>query len=419
MSQGCVCIKDFQNLALAKLDKNARDYYESGADDEETLRDNIAAFSRYKLRPRFMRDVSNVSLQTTILGVQVSSPIGIAPAAMQKLCHPVGEVGTAEAAARTNSLMILSTYSTCPLEDVISASSMVGKGVPGNGMFWFQLYMYQNREVSEYVIKRAERAGYKALVLTIDAPVLGRRREDLRNKFYLPPHLSLGNFDPSLGIQPQSVKNGQQLAQAAINALGGGGSSTDNILTRPKEDSMIKAMVGNTSDKGMTWEKDIPWLRSVTKMKIVVKGLLTAEDAELACKWGVDGIIVSNHGGRQLDTSPSTLDSLPEIIHAVQTSSSSAKTKPEVYMDGGVRRGTDVLKALALGAKAVFIGRPMLWGLTVDGAEGVKKVLELLNEEVRVGMTLLGVQKVGELEGGEYVRHERYYGVGVRGGSKL
>ncbi|KAJ3098837.1 Hydroxyacid oxidase 1 [Phlyctochytrium planicorne] len=397
-----VCIDDFRKAAIELMPKNARDYYESGADAEETLRDNELAFSRIMLRTRVLRDVSVVDLSTTVFGRKLAFPVNIAPAAMQKLAHPDGELAMARAAAMSGSIMVLSTYSTSSLEETISeyqkyskiyATNNKGQESPG---MWFQLYVYQNRSVSESLIRRAEAAGYQALVVTVDTPVLGRRLKDQRNKFSLPPHLTLSNFDPSLGIRSLSERTakagsatgaaneGMEAAKAAIGALQGNSGQESIIGT------------GNTSDASLCWEKDISWLKRVTKMKIVLKGIMTAEDALLAAKWGVDGIIISNHGGRQLDTVPATLDALIEIKEAFKTLHSSSQI-PELHMDGGIRRGTDVVKAVALGAKSVFVGRPALWGLAHSGDAGVQGVMGLLREEFRVAVTLLGCRKVEEI----------------------
>ncbi|KAJ3292634.1 Hydroxyacid oxidase 1, partial [Blyttiomyces sp. JEL0837] len=273
-----VCIDDVRLIALDKLPKNARDYYESGSEEEETLRDNVAAFSRIKMRPRVLKNVKEIDLSTTILGEKISMPICIAPSAMQKLAHPEGENGTAAATRATNTVMCLSTYSTTNLDEVIAPSC----GKPANGIYWFQLYVYENRETSEWIIRKAEQAGYKALVVTVDTPVLGRRRKDLRNKFHLPPHLSLANFDAEHQVKSQSERistspgssasselEAREAAKKAIDALGS---------------SEIASRISNTSDMGMCWEKDIPWLKSVTNMKIVLKGIMTGEDAVLAAK---------------------------------------------------------------------------------------------------------------------------------------
>ncbi|ORY43163.1 FMN-dependent alpha-hydroxy acid dehydrogenase [Rhizoclosmatium globosum] len=367
------CIDDIEKVARSRLDANAENYYSSGAVDETTLALNRSDYGRILLRPRVLRNVTSVTTSTTILGRQVASPIAIAPAAMQGLAHSDGELGTAKAAKNTASLMILSTYSNTSLEDVISATPDLPQA--SESPFWLQLYVHQDRCISEGLLKRAEKAGYQALVLTVDAPVLGRRLKDLRNKFSMPPHLKLANFDASQGVMTASERN-----------------STG-------------ATSGAKADASLTW-KDIDWLRSVTSMKIVLKGIMTHEDALLACQWKVDAIIVSNHGGRQLDTCPSTISILPEITAAVKSYSHAHPTLPvpEVYMDGGIRRGTDVVKALALGARAVFIGRPMLWGLVVGGHEGVEQVLQILNDELRNAMALVGVQSVDEIGEGCIIR---------------
>ncbi|KAJ3210731.1 Hydroxyacid oxidase 1 [Dinochytrium kinnereticum] len=409
-----VCVEDFHKAALEVLPKNTRDYYESGAEAEETLRDNEAAFSRVKLRTRVLRDVSTVDLSTIIFDRKLAFPVGIAPSAMQRLAHPDGELATARAAALSGSIMVLSTYATTSLEDVIAEYNKASKvyaslnnGVEAPGM-WFQLYVYQNRSVSESLIRRAEKAGYRGLMVTVDTPVLGRRLNDQRNSFVsvslpefaLPPHLTLANFDPSLGIRSLSErtakagsasvasKDGLDSAKSAISMLQGSSPGQESIIGQ-----------GNTSDASMSWERDVPWLKKTTTMKVILKGILSGEDAVLAAKWGVDAIVISNHGGRQLDTVPSTLDSLTECHNALSLHSSLNPEAhiPDLMMDGGVRKGTDVVKALALGAKMVFVGRPALWGLAQGGEDGVRGVMGLLREEVRVAMTLLGCRNVGEV----------------------
>lgn len=315
-----------------------------------TLRENRDAYSRLRIMPKILIDVSKITTKTTILGDVVDSPICIAPSAMQQMAHPDGEIATSRAAAKCNTLMTLSSWSTIALEEVASAAP--------SGLRWFQLYVYKDRVVTLDLVKRAERAGYKALAVTVDTPILGRREADVRNRFALPSHLTMGNFKGKGGSHSSGTK--------ASGATGSG----------------LASYVSQLIDQTLTWS-DIAWLRKNTTLKIVVKGVMTVQDALIAMENGVDGIWISNHGARQLDTVPATIEVLPEIARAVNG-------RCEVYLDGGIMRGTDVLKALALGARAVFIGRPVLWGLAHSGEEGVSNVLKLLNDEFTLAMKLTG-----------------------------
>ena len=323
-----------------------------------TLRENREAYSRIRLMPKILVDVSKIDTATTVLGERVSSPICIAPTAMQKMAHPDGECATSKAACRHKTLMTLSSWSTTALEEVASAA-------PG-GYRWFQLYVYKDRVVTLDLIRRAEKAGYKALAVTVDTPCLGRRESDIRNRFALPAHLTMGNFTKA------------------------GGAHADGTKSSGSSGSGLASYVASLIDKTLTWE-DIAWLRKNTKLKIVVKGVMTVEDAMTSVRHGVDGIWVSNHGARQLDTVPATIEVLPDICRAVAG-------KVEVYLDGGITRGTDVLKAIALGAKAVFIGRPSLWGLAHSGEEGVYNVLKLLNDEFVLAMQLSGCVSISDIK---------------------
>jgi 4-hydroxymandelate oxidase len=308
------------------------DYINGGSDDELTLRANHASFERIRLRPRVLVDVSASVLdtRTSVLGTSVSMPLLVAPMAMHCLAHQEGECATAQAAGRANTLMIASTTATRSLEEIAQAAS---------GPLWFQLYVYPSLQVAEKLVHRAESAGYRAIVLTVDLPALGNREKDRRNNVVIPPPPFIeANFT---GVE----MNGQEWVT-------------------------------------LTWES-LSWLRSVTSLPILLKGILTAEDAQLAIERGMDGIIVSNHGGRQLDTALPSIEALPEIVEAVAE-------RCEVYFDGGIRRGTDVLKALALGARAVLVGRPVLWGLAANGAEGAYHVLEILRSELELAMALAG-----------------------------
>ncbi|NXG22121.1 HAOX1 oxidase, partial [Grallaria varia] len=355
MSGKPVCIADFEEYARTFLPKSVYDYYQSGADDQETLAENVAAFSRWKLYPRVLRDVSVLDLSTSVLGQRVSMPVCVAATAMQRMAHADGETATARACQAVGTGMMLSSWATSSIEEVAAAA-------PG-GLRWLQLYVYKDREVTAALVRRAERAGYCGIFVTVDTPYLGRRVADVRNKFQLPPHLRLKNFSSS------------DLAFSSGKDFG--------------ENSGLAVYVAEAIDASVNWE-DIKWLRGLTLLPIVLKGILRADDAKEAVKIGVNGILVSNHGARQLDGVPATIDVLPEIVEAVEG-------KVEVFLDGGVRKGTDVLKALALGARAVFIGRPLLWGLAYQGEEGAKEVLQMLKEEFHLAMALTGCRRVEEI----------------------
>src|SRR6266700_1011709 len=304
-----VNVFDYEALARTKMDPAHWDYIQGGSDDEVTLRANRAAFERIRLRPRVLVDVrtSVIEMRTSVLGMPISMPIMVAPMAMHCLAHPEGECATAQAAGRANTLMAVSTTSTRTLEEIAQEAS---------GPLWFQLYGYPSLQFAESLVRRAESAGYRAIVLTVDLPTLGNREKDRRNNVTIPPPpFREANF-------VDVDKTGQEWVS-------------------------------------LTW-KSLAWLRSITALPILLKGILTAEDAQLAVEHGMDGIIVSNHGGRQLDTALASIEALPEIVEAVAG-------RCEVYIDGGVRRGTDILKALALGTRAVLVGRPVLWGLAASG----------------------------------------------------
>ncbi|XP_068186286.1 2-Hydroxyacid oxidase 2-like isoform X2 [Antennarius striatus] len=340
-----VCLNDFEKYAKEHLSKTAWDYYSAGADECCTRDDNVLAYKRIRLRPRVLRDVSESDTRTTVQGTEISFPVGISPTGLHCLAWHEGETATARAAEAFNTCYITSTYSTSSVEEIVAAAP--------NGYRWFQIYVFQDRKFSEQIVRRVEALGYKAIVLTADVPYFGNRRNFILNQFKLPPHLQLKIFN---GLHQQE------------NAV-------------PEK--------YHTSDPSITW-KDVHWLQSITSLPIIIKGILTKEDAELAVEHGVQGIIVSNHGGRQLDGTLATIDALSEIVGAV-------KGRIEVYLDGGIRTGSDILKALALGAKCVFIGRPVLWGLAYKGEEGVREVLQILKNEFRLAMTLSGCRNVAEI----------------------
>ncbi|KAF9983355.1 Hydroxyacid oxidase 1 [Modicella reniformis] len=393
-----ISLADLEHNAHTTMDLNALDYYRSGANDMQTLRDNQDAFSRLRLRPRILRDVSKVDTQIKLLGHSVGSPICIAPTAMQRLAHDAGEKATARAASRAKKCMILSSWSTTNAEDTISAGREipVDDQTPGLPLFWFQVYVYKDRAMTETLVRRVEKAGYKALVITVDTPFLGRRLADVRNVFKLPPHMSIANFETKdskvtmANVLDQPDNKLEAAANQVLKNQGDNNAAQGNNTKVVRQESSLAAYVVSQIDPTLNW-KDIEWIRSITKLPIVVKGVLTAEDAKLAADAGCNGILVSNHGGRQLDGVLATIDALPEVLDAVKG------RNVEVYLDGGVRKGTDVLKALALGAKAVFLGRPVLWGLAHDGEEGVALTLNLIQQEFELAMALAGCRQVTDI----------------------
>jgi len=336
---------ELETKARELLPQRVYDHHASGANDEITLRENRVAYERIALLPRMLVDVSKRQMDTTALGEPVSMPILIAPTAFQGLAHPTGEVATAKAAGAAKTLMTLSTLSTFSIEEVVAVAT---------GPVWFQLYVFKDRAITASLVKRAEVVGCKAVVFTVDAPLLGRRERDVRNQFKMPDAVSVKNLLSG------------ELSEFADATAGCG----------------LTPSIASLFDTALAW-KDIEWLAGITKLPVLVKGILRSDDALLAVKHGASGIIVSNHGARQLDTTPATISVLPEIVDAVDG-------KIEVYVDGGIRRGTDVLKAIACGARAVFVGRPVLWGLASGGEAGVRYVLEMLRQEFDLAMALSG-----------------------------
>ncbi|HEX2088881.1 MAG TPA: alpha-hydroxy acid oxidase [Actinomycetota bacterium] len=337
-------LEALEEAARQRLPQMVFDYYAGGAGDEWTLRENRRAFDRWVLRPRFLVDVSSPDLRTTVLGQEVPFPILIAPTALQRLAHPDGELATARAAASVGALMVVSTIASVRLEDI--ARTGVHR--------WFQLYIHKDRDLTAELVKRADAAGYAAIVVTVDTPFLGRRMRDERNRFALPPGIGLANL---AGV-PLPTDPGSSLFRYFASQL----------------------------DPALTWE-DIAWVRSLSPLPVVVKGVLTPEDAVLSVEAGVDALIVSNHGGRQLDGVLASIDALPSVAEAVDG-------RVEVLMDSGVRRGTDVLKALGLGARAVLVGRPLLWGLATGGEEGVRRVLDSMRDDLALSLALAGRSSV-------------------------
>lgn len=334
-----VGVADFERLAAETMDPGAHGYFAGGAGDESTLRDNVAAFARWRLRPRMLTDVGAVTTSTTVLGAEVSMPLLVAPVAFQRMAHPDGEPAMARAAAAAGTVMCLSTLATASPEEVAAAA-------PG-GARWFQLYCFRDPGATQALIDQATGAGYRALVVTVDAPYPGRRERDLRSGFQIPAEIGV----------PSVAAAGPQAGASVMELM---------------------ALI----DPALSW-RDVERLADASELPLIVKGVLTAEDARLATEHGAAAVIVSNHGGRQLDGVAATIDALPEVVDAVEG-------RVEVLVDGGVRRGIDVVKALALGARAVLTGRAVLWGLAVAGEDGARRVLELLREEIALALQLSG-----------------------------
>lgn len=344
-------LRELEREAQRRLEPAVYDYFAGGADDESTARSNEAAFARIGLLPRVLRGAGPAKLETTILGCTISMPVLISPTAFHKLAHSEGECATARAASAAGTTMMVSMASTVALEEVAAAASSTAGG---ESSLWFQIYIQPDLGFTESLIRRAEQAGCSAVVVTVDSPTFGRRKRDLHNGF---------NDLPS-GMCCENLRE-------SVRSSGCG--KVRQIVFSP----------------ALSW-KSIEWLQQVTKLKIVLKGIMHPEDARLALRHGVDAVLVSNHGGRQLDTVPATIDLLPAIVDAVDG-------RIPLLLDGGIRRGTDVLKALALGASAVAIGRPVLWGLAVDGEAGVAQVLEILRSELERAVTLCGCSSVQDL----------------------
>jgi 4-hydroxymandelate oxidase len=325
-------VHDYERLARERLGEHAWEYLRGGAGDETTLRANCAAFERWQLRPRLLVDVRDVDTRTTVLGTEIALPVLVAPVALQKLMHPEGEAATARGAAAAGTIMCLSTSATMRPAAVAAAAP--------DGARWFQVYVFNDRAITRGLIEEARDSGYSALALTIDAPILGRREGALRIGFTLPDELE------------------------------------------------VAGDIFGDLDASVSW-RDLEWLGGFG-LPVVLKGVLTAEDARLAVEHGAAGLVVSNHGGRQLDGVPASIDALEEVAEAVDG-------RAEVLLDSGVRRGVDVLRALALGARAVLAGRAPIWGLAARGEEGVADVLRLLREEVALGLGLVGCRSPADV----------------------
>lgn len=345
MSTEYLNLAAIEAAAHRSLDPMARDYYAGGARDELTLSANQRAWRELCLHYRVLVDVSQRTTDTTVLGQPISLPIIAAPTAFQRLAHPEGELAMARGVGAADTLMILSTLSTTTLEDVSAAAG---------GPLWFQLYVYRDRAVTRSLVQRAEAAGFQALVLTVDAAEIGTRERDTGNRFHLPAGLTVAN----LAGDPRAA------------------------MPEDADGSALSKYVRDQLDPSLSWA-DVEWLAAQSSLPVIIKGLVRADDARRAVDHGAQAVVVSNHGGRQLDTSPATATVLPTVADAVGDA-------VEVYVDGGIRRGTDVIKALALGARAVLVGRPLLYGIALEGAAGATMVIDLLRAELLEGMALCG-----------------------------
>lgn len=350
-SESLINVADYARAAQQTLPRGALDYFEGGALDEITLRENTAGWERLKLYYRVLASVGTRDMTTTVLGQSISMPIVVAPTAFHKLACEAGEIATAKAAKAARTLFILSSLSNTAMEAVFAQA-----GSPR----WFQLYIYKDKGITAELVKRAEAAGAEAIVLTVDAPGLGTRERDTRNSFRLPDGLAVENLAP--------------LGKGEIPEVTGSG---------------LAAYVQENfkSDLGFA---DLDWLCGCTPLPVIVKGVCRGDDARRAAEYGAKAIVVSNHGGRQLDTAPATCEVLPYVVEAVGDLC-------EIYVDGGIRRGSDVLKAIALGARAVLVGRPILWGLCAGCEQGALRILEILRRELDEAMLLCGCTNLSDI----------------------
>jgi 4-hydroxymandelate oxidase len=350
-------LSDFEEAAKSRLPHMTWEFYNGAVADEITMRWNKEAYQRIRLKPRILVDVSKLDTRVTLFKQEHPFPIILAPTAYHKLANPEGEVATARGAGAAGATMVVSTVATTSVEDIAHAAS---------GPLWFQLYYQPDRGFTRDLIQRAESAGCRAICLTVDTPVVGARNREERARFKLPDNLELPNLR---GLKVNGV-------EMVKNAAGHGAAAG----------SIYSAVM----DSAMAWP-DIDWILSVAKVPLLFKGVLNPDDADRAVKAGVAGIMVSNHGARNLDTVPATIDALPQVVEKVAG-------RVPIIVDGGVRRGTDVLKALALGANAVMIGRPYLYGLGVAGAEGVAAVVNILHREFEMAMALTGRPTIASID---------------------
>ena len=368
------CIEDLRQLARRKVPRAFFDYADSGSYNEETLRANRADLEGIKLRQRVLVDVSARSLATTIVGQKLAAPFALAPIGLCGMQHGNGEILSAQAANEAGIPFTLSTMSICSIEDVAKAT-----GKP----FWFQLYVIKDRGFSKDILSRAVAAKCNALVLTVDLQVLGQRHRDIKNGMTVPPEIRLKNII-DVASKPAwawSILNGKR---KTFGNLAGHVQGMDNV-------NSLAAWIGTQFDPALSW-KDVEWIKKIWPGKLILKGILDADDAKTAVKLGADAIVVSNHGGRQLDGAPSSISALPAIADAVGADT-------EVLFDGGIRTGADIMRALALGARACLIGRAYIYGLGAGGKAGVAKAIDILEKELSVTMALTGTNRIADIGG--------------------
>ncbi|KAL1845071.1 hypothetical protein VTK73DRAFT_1187 [Phialemonium thermophilum] len=346
----CYNLLDFEAVARRVMKKTAWAYYSSAADDEITLRENHAAFHRIWFRPRILVDVEKVDYSTTMLGTKVDLPFYVTATALGKLGHVEGEVILTRAARKHNVIQMIPTLASCAFDEIVDAAE-------GGQVQWLQLYVNKDREITRRIVQHAERRGCKGLFITVDAPQLGRREKDMRSKF----------TDGGSDVQKGQATDGSQGAARAISTF---------------------------IDPALSW-KDIPWFQSITSMPIVLKGVQRVEDVLRAIDAGVQGVVLSNHGGRQLDFARSAVEVLAETMPVLRELG--LEDKIEIFVDGGIRRGTDIIKALCLGARGVGIGRPFLYAMSAYGFDGVDRAMQLLRDEMEMNMRLIGATRVDEL----------------------
>ncbi|UPL02700.1 hypothetical protein LCI18_013634 [Fusarium solani-melongenae] len=349
----CYNLHDFEAVARRVMKKTAWGYYSSAADDEITLRENHSAFHRIWFRPQILVDVENVDITTTMLGDKTDIPVYVTATALGKLGHPEGEVVLTRSSGKHNIIQMIPTLASCSFDEIIDAAN-------GDQVQWLQLYVNKDRDITRKIVQHAEKRGCKGLFITVDAPQLGRREKDMRSKF----------TDPGSHVQEgQDTDNSQGAARAISTFI----------------------------DPALSW-KDIPWFQSITSMPIVIKGVQRVEDVLKAVEYGCQGVVLSNHGGRQLEFARSAVEILAETMPVLRERGLDSKI--EVYIDGGVRRGTDILKALCLGARGVGIGRPFLYAMSAYGEPGVDRAMQLLKDELEMNMRLIGCNRIDELHPG-------------------
>ncbi len=366
-------VADLRRIAKRRLPRGVFDYIDGGAEDERTLVENTRGFARLTFRPRVLRDVSVVDMRTTILGKEAPLPLALSPTGFNRIADPAGEIAVARAAERARLPYSLSTLGTRSIEEIAAVNA---------GRKWFQVYVWNDRGLVKEMITRAEEAGFEALILTVDTAVQGRRERDVRHGFTLPPKLGLDTLLDGM-LHPRWTWDFVRAEPIRFaNVVGRGVSDGTEAVE-------LAEVMNNQFDSSVRWE-DVDWLRSVWDGPLVIKGVQTVDDAVIAAESGIDAVALSNHGGRQLDSAPAPIDLVAPVTDAVGDGI-------EVYCDGGVRRGSDIVKAIALGAQACMIGRAYLYGLGAAGERGVDHVLAMLDADVRRTMALLGVRTISDL----------------------